>query len=109
MTNTVFIDRALICVPVPDEKIPDEMTALSEPPVVFPGQRQLPASIINQIAMVDDKQMLVTVDSQLSANGLPPYPPLSSNSDAGKIEEVRRTIFIENIPKEVLFYCLVLY
>lgn len=104
MTNTVFIDRALICVPVPDERIPDEMTALSEPPVVFPGQRQLPASIINQITTVDNKQMLVTVDTQLSANGLPPYPPLPANTDAGRIEEVRRSIYVENIPKEVSVY-----
>lgn len=56
LTNTVFIDRALIVVPVPDGKIPDEKTALSSPTSQYPV---LPAS--TELAKVDEIRRTVYV------------------------------------------------
>src|SRR4051794_31476079 len=43
---------------------------------------------------------MVTVDPTLASMGLPNYPPLPANTDAGKLEEIRRTIYIGDIPKD---------
>ena len=49
MTNTPFIDRAIIAVPVPANRIPDEETALKQGAPALPGQRQLPPTVVNQM------------------------------------------------------------
>lgn len=43
---------------------------------------------------------LLTVDPTLTALGLPPYPALPANTEPAKIEEIRRTVYVGNIPKD---------
>uniref|UniRef100_A0A8R1XNK4 RRM domain-containing protein n=1 Tax=Onchocerca volvulus TaxID=6282 RepID=A0A8R1XNK4_ONCVO len=101
LTNTVFIDRALVCIPSISDTIPDEDTALKTGGPAWPGQRQLPPNVVNQIQdLGDGQQMLLTVDPTLTALGLPPYPTLSANTEASKVEEIRRTVYVGNIPKD---------
>lgn len=40
------------------------------------------------------------MDPTLTALGLPPYPTLSANTEASKVEEIRRTVYVGNIPKD---------
>lgn len=40
------------------------------------------------------------MDPTLAALGLPPYPALSANTEASKVEEIRRTVYVGNIPKD---------
>lgn len=47
------------------------------------------------------QQVIVTVDPNLNAAGLPPYPPLPANTDAGRVEEIRRTAYVGGIPLDV--------
>ncbi|MCP9261718.1 Splicing regulatory glutamine/lysine-rich protein 1 [Dirofilaria immitis] len=182
LTNTVFIDRALVCIPSISDTIPDEDTALKTGGPAWPGQRQLPPNVVNQIQDLGDGQQmlcrlqiavetliavcpvspvysvvhpmtcvsvdlreavnfegskkvqnnreisclagwnslailsgmkfmeialtensavaLLTVDPTLAALGLPPYPTLSANTEASKVEEIRRTVYVGNIPKD---------
>ncbi|KHN78961.1 putative splicing factor, arginine/serine-rich 7 [Toxocara canis] len=101
LTNTVFIDRALVCIPSISDTVPDEETALKTGGPAWPGQRQLPPNVVNQIQdLGDGQQMLLTVDPTLTALGLPPYPALSANTDASKVEEIRRTVYVGNLPKD---------
>uniref|UniRef100_A0A915K731 RRM domain-containing protein n=1 Tax=Romanomermis culicivorax TaxID=13658 RepID=A0A915K731_ROMCU len=100
MTNTVFIDRALVCVPVIENKIPEEETAMKVGAPALGGQRQLPPNLMNQIQVVGSQQLMVTIDPSLAALGLPPYPPLPANTDAVKMEEIRRTVYVGNIPRD---------
>lgn len=80
LTNTVFIDRAIVCIPAQTSKwliiflyenilnnlnlvldrIPDEETALRTGPTL-PGQRSLPPSVTNSIQNVGDGQELVSI------------------------------------------------
>ncbi len=48
-----------------------------------------------------NQQVIVTIDPNLSATGLPPYPPLPSNTDAARVEEIRRTVYVGGIPLDV--------
>ena len=43
--------------------------------------------------------MLMTIDPTLSALGLPAYPALAANTTGEKIEEIRRTVYVGNVPK----------
>ncbi|XP_013389852.1 splicing regulatory glutamine/lysine-rich protein 1 isoform X2 [Lingula anatina] len=108
LTNTVFIDRALVIVPVLDGKIPDEQTALqiSAPGASQPGQPVMgtpnwPQDIVNQTTGMGLNQVHTTYDPKLSAMGLPQYPPLSGTLDPHKVEEIRRTIYITNLDTTV--------
>lgn len=47
-------------------------------------------------------QMITTHDPKLTALGLPQYPPLAGNTDPAKIEEIRRTVYVGNLSKNVL-------
>uniref|UniRef100_A0A915PW04 RRM domain-containing protein n=1 Tax=Setaria digitata TaxID=48799 RepID=A0A915PW04_9BILA len=124
LTNTVFIDRALVCIPSISDTIPDEDTALKTGGPAWPGQRQLPPNVVNQVQDLGDGQQmdngeiafcwmeflailpgvefmeLLTVDPTLAALGLPPYPALSANTEPSKVEEIRRTVYVGNIPKD---------
>lgn len=42
---------------------------------------------------------LYTNDPNLSALGLPPYPPLPATTEPAKVEEIRRTVYIGNLEK----------
>lgn len=46
-------------------------------------------------------QMFTTHDPKLTALGLPQYPPLPGNTDPAKIEEIRRTVYVGNLAKNV--------
>lgn len=98
MTNTVFIDRALIVIPMQSGEIPDEQRALelSNNGTIVPGlsnsEPRLPAHVVNTMEGVPPNQVILTHDPNLLAAGLPPYPPLPSSCDAKAIEEIRRTV-----------------
>lgn len=100
LTNTVFVDRALIVVPVADGKLPDESRALAlTAPVSAPEDAAAPkAGLVNQVAMGSGGvQVITTQDPQLAAMGLPPYPPLPATMDPTKVEEIRRTVYVGNL------------
>ncbi|KAL3084628.1 hypothetical protein niasHT_034667 [Heterodera trifolii] len=100
LTNTVFLDRALVCIPSQTNVIPDEETALQSGITALPGQRQLPPHITNQLQdMGEGQQMIVTIDPNLAALGLPAYPPLPPTTEPAKVEEIRRTVYVGNLPK----------
>lgn len=104
LTNTVFIDRALIVIPVGHGTIPDEYRALemSSNGTIVPGlQKQnfkLPDEVVNRIDGMVPNQVVKTDDPKLVEAGLPEYPALPVNYDARKIEETRRTIIVIDIP-----------
>lgn len=100
MTNTVFIDRALIVIPMQNGEIPDEHKALEMTnngtivPGLYPAEPKLPPNVINSVDGIAPNQVINTHDPQLEANGLPPYPPLPTTYDTRKVEEVRRTLIV---------------
>lgn len=100
MTNTVFIDRALIVIPVQSGEIPDEHKALemSSNGTLVPGlssvEPRLPMHVINTLDGIPPNQVIQTHDANLTAAGLPPYPPLPTTYDSRKIEEIRRTVLV---------------
>lgn len=103
MTNTVFIDRALIVIPVQNGDIPDEYYALemTRNGTVVPGlnvnEPKLPPHVVNSVHGSGADQVILTTDSTLDEQGLPNYPPLPSSYDSAKVEETRRTILVQNI------------
>uniref|UniRef100_A0A0N4Z9U2 RRM domain-containing protein n=1 Tax=Parastrongyloides trichosuri TaxID=131310 RepID=A0A0N4Z9U2_PARTI len=102
LTNTVFLDKALCCVPYPIPDIPKEEDALSNGGPVISGKRCLPSHVFNTIKSLDDgTEMLYTTDPDMEALGLPSYPPLPANTELDIVEEIRRTIYISNIPLEI--------
>ncbi|KAL7013004.1 hypothetical protein ACKWTF_015143 [Chironomus riparius] len=100
MTNTVFIDRALICIPV--QSIPDEYHALemSANGTLVPGfgnyssESKLPPEVVSRIEGQMPNQVIRTYDPKLEKYNLPEYPALPVNYDDRKIEETRRTILV---------------
>lgn len=102
LTNTVFIDRALIVCPVLSSNIPDEFKALemTNNGSTVPGswndsEMSLPAEVVNRIEGVHPNQVIKTFDPKLEEHNLPEYPPLPAN--VKKIEEIRRTIIVLDI------------
>lgn len=102
MTNTVFIDRALIVIPVQNGEIPDEYYALemTRNGTIVPGlnvnEPKLPPHVTNIVQGSGDEQVIATNDPKLVENDLPAYPPLPANYDSVKVEETRRTILVVN-------------
>ncbi len=109
LTNTVFIDRALIVTPYQAKggEIPDEYRALDIAaqanviPGLYPSDPKLPAHIVNQIEEIQSKQVITTHDPVLVSNGLPPYPPLSINYDTRRIEEIRRPLLVIGVDESI--------
>lgn len=109
MTNTVFIDRALIVTPYQTStgEIPDEYRALDIAaqanivPGLYPSDPKLPPHVTNQIEGIPPNQVITTHDPLLVSNGLPPYPPLPVTYDARRIEEIRRTLLVINIDESI--------
>lgn len=103
MTNTVFIDRALIVIPMQSGEIPDEHRALemSSNGTLVPGlssvEPRLPAHVVNTLEGMPGSQVIQTHDPKMAAAGLPPYPPLPAAYDSRKIEEIRRTVLVADI------------
>ncbi|XP_055305496.1 probable splicing factor, arginine/serine-rich 7 [Sitodiplosis mosellana] len=106
LTNTVFIDRALIVCPVANGMIPDEFKALeiinngSTVPGLPANDSQLPPDVVNRVEGTHPFQVIKTSDPKLVEFNLPEYPPLPINFDARKIEEIRRTIILIDIPAD---------
>lgn len=103
MTNTVFIDRALIVIPMQSGEIPDEHKALemSSNGTLVPGlssvEPRLPPHIINSLEGIPPNQVIHSHDPKMVGLGLPPYPPLSATLDSRQIEEIRRTVLVGDI------------
>lgn len=103
MTNTVFIDRALIVIPMQSGEIPDEHKALemSSNGTLVPGlnsvEPRLPAHIINTLDGIPPNQVIQSHDPKMAALGLPQYPPLPATYDSRKIEEIRRTVLVGDV------------
>lgn len=102
LTNTVVIDCAIVCLPYPNPVIPDEESFFNSGGSTTAGQRQLPPHVTNKIQESDDgSALLITVDPTLEQLGLPAYPPLPADTDSAKVEEIRRTVYVGNLPKGV--------
>ncbi|WAR24459.1 SREK1-like protein [Mya arenaria] len=86
-------------------EIPDEQSALQRAPQavagMLPGQPTWPTNVISQLQSVGGSQVIITNDPRLTALGLSQYPPLPSNTDPGKIEEIRRTVYVSNLDPAV--------
>ncbi len=100
LTNTVFIDRALIVCPV--LSIPDEFKALemanngnSSIGTWTDSDMSLPAEVVNRIEGMHPNQVIRTFDPKLEEHNLPEYPPLPVS--VKKIEEIRRTIIVLDV------------
>ncbi|XP_039863228.1 splicing regulatory glutamine/lysine-rich protein 1 isoform X1 [Simochromis diagramma] len=103
LTNTVFIDRALIVVPCAEGKIPEEAKALSllapatPVPSLIPGGGLLPIP-----APAPLQNLNLPLVNRLPANLDPSssvlaQPPLMGNVDPSKIDEIRRTVYVGNL------------
>ncbi|XP_012223535.1 probable splicing factor, arginine/serine-rich 7 [Linepithema humile] len=107
MTNTVFIDRALIVIPYQNGDIPDEQRALeltnngTVVPGLYPSEPKLPPNVVNAIEGIPPNHVITTMDPKLEANGLPPYPHLPGHLDSRRIEEIRRTLVVANLDTSV--------
>ncbi|KAI4480411.1 hypothetical protein M0802_014248 [Mischocyttarus mexicanus] len=103
MTNTVFIDRALIVIPYQNGDIPDEQRALeltnngTVVPGLYPSEPKLPPNVVNAIEGIPPNHVITTMDPKLETHGLPPYPHLPGHLDSRRIEEIRRTLVIANL------------
>ncbi|XP_060768786.1 splicing regulatory glutamine/lysine-rich protein 1 isoform X4 [Neoarius graeffei] len=107
LTNTVFIDRALIVVPCAEGKIPEEAKALSllapaaPVPSLMPGGGLLPipspAPLQNQLGLplAARGPLHLGLDSSLSS--ISSQPPIMGNVDPSKIDEIRRTVYVGNL------------
>uniref|UniRef100_H3D7G7 Splicing regulatory glutamine/lysine-rich protein 1 n=1 Tax=Tetraodon nigroviridis TaxID=99883 RepID=H3D7G7_TETNG len=103
LTNTVFIDRALIVVPCAEGKIPEEAKALSllapstPVPSLIPGGGLLPIPASNPL-----QNLNLPIVNRMSAGleiaaSVPSQPPLMGNVDPTKVDEIRRTVYVGNL------------
>ncbi|XP_010876360.2 splicing regulatory glutamine/lysine-rich protein 1 isoform X1 [Esox lucius] len=122
LTNTVFIDRALIVVPCAEGKIPEEAKALSllaptVPPAVpavpnlmagggllpiptpAPMQTKLSVPIASLAALPAALEPVVSALTVAGAAGVASssQPPLMGNVDPSKVDEIRRTVYVGNL------------
>ncbi|XP_019742628.1 splicing regulatory glutamine/lysine-rich protein 1 isoform X1 [Hippocampus comes] len=103
LTNTVFMDRALIVVPCAEGKIPEEAKALSLLAPSAPVHSLLPGRGLLPIPTPTPLQNLslplvghVTTPLDPAAASLP-QPPLMGNVDPTKVDEIRRTVYVGNL------------
>ncbi|KAM7024744.1 splicing regulatory glutamine/lysine-rich protein 1 isoform 3-T4 [Acridotheres tristis] len=109
LTNTVFIDRALIVVPCAEGKIPDEAKALSllapAPTMtsLMPGAGLLPIPTPTPLTTLGVSLGTLgaipaaALDPNITALGEIPQPPIMGNVDPSKIDEIRRTVYVGNL------------
>ncbi|XP_075581731.1 uncharacterized protein LOC142596492 [Pelecanus crispus] len=109
LTNTVFIDRALIVVPCAEGKIPDEAKALSllapAPTMtsLMPGAGLLPIPTPTPLTTLGVSLGTLgaipaaALDPNITAMGEIPQPPIMGNVDPSKIDEIRRTVYVGNL------------
>jgi len=94
MTNTVFIDRAIIVQPFMNGDIPDELSGLEFANSSLPrGEPRLPPHVSNMTAGDE----IVTMDENLTSTGLPQFPPLPATTENKIVEEIRRTVVVMGI------------
>merc|ERR1712013_461178 len=99
MTNTVFIDRAIIVQPFSSNEIPDELAGLelaNQAARTITGENKLPPHVSNETT----DGMIYTRDMPLYQTGLPPFPPLPGSTDPKLVEEIRRTLVVLGVSKE---------
>ena len=107
LTNTVFNDRALVVTPVEDGQIPDEEKAIEMAAQVgsslaaYKPPDKPKSELVNYLEGTAPKQLIVSHDPRLEELGLPKYPPLPASFEGPVIEEIRRTVLIADINKEV--------
>ncbi|XP_061589920.1 splicing regulatory glutamine/lysine-rich protein 1 isoform X2 [Cololabis saira] len=103
LTNTVFIDRALIVVPCAEGKIPEEAKALSLLAPAAPVPSLVPGGGLLSIPPPSPLQNLnLPLMNRISTGLSPPssslsQPPLVGNVDPSKIDEIRRTVYVGNL------------
>nr|VZI43687.1 unnamed protein product [Spirometra erinaceieuropaei] len=105
LNNTIFLDRALIVLPLVDgrDTIPDENYAnlVRAPPHtaagVLPRSANWPLDVISMVVGRPGEQAIHTIEPRLATMGFPSYPPLPAATDVNRIEEIRRTVFISNL------------
>ncbi|VDP98180.1 unnamed protein product [Trichobilharzia regenti] len=105
LNNTVFLDRALIVLPLSVDKdsIPDEKYAnlVRAPPNtaagVLPRTADWPLDVISMVVGRPGEQVIHTLEPRLSSLAFPLYPPLPATTDGSRIEEIRRTILVTNL------------
>ena len=124
LTNTVFLDRPIICSLVKyssssssssSSKIPDEIDAIKmcsqqNPNVaLIPGGITWPHNVINRIVTVPGvgnapaTTYYETIDPNLMEKALPAYPKLPGTIDQSKAEELRRTIIVSQLDPRTSF------
>ncbi|KAL7376093.1 hypothetical protein ABVT39_000907 [Epinephelus coioides] len=103
LTNTVFIDRALIVVPCAEGKIPEEAKALSllapaaPVPSLIPGGGLLPIPTpapLQNLNLPIVNRLSAALDPTASVHS---QPPLMGNVDPSKVDEIRRTVYVGNL------------
>ncbi|XP_028830173.1 splicing regulatory glutamine/lysine-rich protein 1 [Denticeps clupeoides] len=106
LTNTVFIDRALIVVPCAEGKIPEESKALSllapSTPVtsLIPGGGLLPIPTpapLQNLSLPMGKLGALQAGLDTALKGAASQPPLMGNVDPSKVDEIRRTVYVGNL------------
>jgi len=94
MTNTVFIDRAIVVQPFVNGDIPDEWSGLE---FANSSQAKGDPCLPPHVSNVTEGDVINTVDPSLEDSGLPSFPPLPAATDIKIIEEIRRTVSIIDI------------
>ncbi|XP_066516305.1 splicing regulatory glutamine/lysine-rich protein 1 [Hoplias malabaricus] len=109
LTNTVFIDRALIVVPCAEGKIPEEAKALSLLAPAAPvaslmhggGLLPIPSPSTLQnfgLPLASRGPLTAGLDSPVAAlSSVSAQPPIMGNVDPSKIDEIRRTVYVGNL------------
>ncbi|CAH8572930.1 unnamed protein product [Dicrocoelium dendriticum] len=105
LNNTVFLDRALIVLPLANglDSIPDEKYAnlVRAPPNtaagVLPRTADWPLDVISMVVGRPGEQVIHTIEPRLTTLAFPLYPPLAATTDGSRIEEIRRTILVTNL------------
>ncbi|XP_056121446.1 splicing regulatory glutamine/lysine-rich protein 1 isoform X1 [Rhinichthys klamathensis goyatoka] len=109
LTNTVFIDRALIVVPCAEGKIPEEAKALSLLAPAAPvaslmsggGLLPIPSPTTLQnrgLPLANLGVLKSSLDTSVAAlSAIASQPPLMGNVDPSKIDEIRRTVYVGNL------------
>jgi splicing factor, arginine/serine-rich 12 len=107
MTNTIFIDKPLIVSQVFESRIPDETDAMiycapfTANVTLLSGGPTWPSTVINRLLGQPPNAYIETIDPELTDRNLPAYPPLSGTLDVTKVEEIRRTVYLSNLDKDV--------
>ncbi|CAF4632840.1 unnamed protein product, partial [Rotaria sp. Silwood1] len=108
MTNTIFIDKPLIVAQVFENSVPDETDAmiycapLNPNITLLSGGPTWPSTVINRlVGQPHNPSYIETVDPELTDRNLPSYPPLPGTLDVTKVEEIRRTVYLSNLDKNI--------